>query len=225
MNKMKTTSLTREAILWVIILIPLAYLAWVWNGLPERVPVHFNLKGEADGWAGKTALIFIVLGTTALLNLILLAVPYIDPKRKLTHMGSKYHQLRFILVIFMAALAIFIIHNALNPDTFRLNVLFLLIGGLFVALGNYFQAVKPNYFIGIRTPWTLESEQVWRKTHRLGGILWIVGGLMLIALAFLPESGLQQVLLVATVALTVLVPVAYSFVAYRQERRQMGQHS
>lgn len=216
---MKTTSLTREILLWVIILIPLAYLAWMWNDLPERVPVHFNLKGEADGWAGKTAMIFIVLGTTALLNLILLAVPYIDPKRKLTYMGSKYHQLRFILVIFMTALTMFIIHNALNPDTLRLNVLFILIGGLFIALGNYFQAVKPNYFIGIRTPWTLESEQVWRKTHRLGGILWIVGGVLLIALAFLPESGLQQVLYIAVVALTVLIPVAYSFVEYRKEQR------
>jgi uncharacterized membrane protein len=224
MNKMKATSLSKEILLWVIILIPLAYLAWAWNDLPERVPVHFNLKGDADGWAGKTALIFIVLGITALLNLILLALPYIDPKRKLAHMGSKYHQLRFLLVVFMSALAVFIIHNALNPDAFRLNILFMLIGGLFIALGNYFQAVKPNYFIGIRTPWTLESEQVWRKTHRLGGILWIAGGLLLIVLAFLPESGLQQLLYIAVIALTVLFPVAYSFVEYRKEQR-LGQHS
>ncbi|PVY38572.1 SdpI family protein [Pontibacter virosus] len=165
---MKTNNLTRELILWTIVLIPLVYLALVWDRLPEQVPVHFNLKGEADGWAGKTAMIFIVLGTTALLNLILLAVPHIDPKRKLDHMGSKYHQLRFILIAFMAVLCIFLIHTALNPGTFRPSALFMLIGGLFIALGNYFQAVKPNYFIGIRTPWTLESEQVWRKTHRLG---------------------------------------------------------
>ncbi len=221
---MKTTSLTREILLWVIILIPLAYLAWVWNDLPEQVPVHFNSKGEADGWAGKTAMIFIVLATTALLNLILLAVPYIDPKRKLMYMGSKYHQLRFILIIFMTALALFIIHNALDPDTFRRNVLFMLIGGLFIALGNYFQAVKPNYFIGIRTPWTLESEQVWRKTHRLGGMLWIAGGLLLIVLAFLPQSVWQTVLFTVVIALTAIIPTIYSFVAYRQERRQMGQH-
>lgn len=221
---MKTTNLTREVILWAIISIPLVYLALAWPDLPERVPVHFNLKGETDGWAGKTALIFIVVGTTALLNLILLAVPYIDPKRKLNAMGSKYHQLRFILVVFMTALTLFIIHNAQNPETFRFNILIMLIGGLFVALGNYFQAVKPNYFIGIRTPWTLESEQVWRKTHRLGGILWIIGGLILIVLALLPQSGLQQVLFVITIGLVVLIPVAFSFVEYRKERR-LGQQS
>ncbi len=220
---MKTTGLTREIILWVIILIPLVYLAWVWNDLPERVPVHFNLKGEADGWAGKTAMIFIVLGTTALLNLILLAVPYIDPKRKLTYMGSKYHQLRFILVIFMTALAMFIIHSALNPDTFQLNALLILIGGLFIALGNYFQAVKPNYFIGIRTPWTLESEQVWRKTHRLGGILWIAGGLVMILLALFPDSVTRQAIFLATVAILVVVPLVYSFIEFRKEQRLQRQ--
>lgn len=220
---MKTKNLTREIILWAIVLIPLVYLALVWNRLPEQVAVHFNLQGEADGWASKSSLILVVMGTTALLNLIMLALPHIDPKRKLTQMGSKYHQLRFILVVFMAALSVFLIHHALNPDIARQNIHFLLIGGLFIALGNYFQAVKPNYFIGIRTPWTLESEQVWRRTHRLGGILWIVGGILLIALALLPEWGMQQALYITVIALTVLIPVVYSFMIYRQERRGLGQ--
>ena len=217
---MKANNLTREAILWVIVFIPLVYLAMVWDSLPEQVPVHFNWKGEADGWAGKTAMIFIVLGMTALLNLILLAVPYIDPKRKLNYMGSKYHQLRFILVIFMAALAMLLLHTAQSQDAFQRNALFILIGGLLIALGNYFQAVKPNYFIGIRTPWTLESEQVWRKTHRLGGILWIIGGILLILLSLLPADGLEHVLFIVILALLVLVPTVYSFIAYRKELRQ-----
>ncbi|MBD1396731.1 SdpI family protein [Pontibacter sp. JH31] len=216
---MKPTNRTKELILWGIVLVPLVYLAFVWSDLPERVPVHFNLKGEADGWADKPMLIFIVIGTTALLNIILLVVPHIDPKRKLEYMGSKYHQLRFILVFFMAAISSFIIYNALHPEAFTPNILFLLIGGLIIALGNYFQAVKPNYFIGIRTPWTLESEQVWRKTHRLGGILWIIGGILLMLLAVLPLSEVQHIIFVAIMALVVLIPVAYSFVAYRKEQR------
>lgn len=223
MNKMKPTTLTRELVLWGIILIPMAYLAFVWGELPERVPVHFDLKGEANGWAGKTALIGIVFFTTFALNLLLLIIPHIDPKRKLEYMGSKYHQLRFILVTFMAAISIFIIYNALHPDTFQLNILFLLLGGLFAALGNYFQAVKPNYFIGIRTPWTLESEQVWRKTHRLGGILWIAGGLLMIVLALFPDSGMREVLFLIVVAIMVLVPVVYSFVEFRKEQRLQRQ--
>lgn len=220
---MKSTNITKEIILWIIILIPLVYLALAWNGLPERVPVHFNLKGEADGWAGKTALIGIVFFMTVALNLLLLIIPYIDPKRKLEYMGSKYHQLRFILVVFMAALSVFLIYNATNQDAFQLNILFILLGGLFVALGNYFQAIKPNYFIGIRTPWTLESEQVWRKTHRIGGILWIAGGLIMIALALFPDSGIRQALFLVIVAVMVLVPVVYSFVEFRKEQRLQRQ--
>lgn len=216
---MKTKNLTREIILWVIICIPLVYLAVVWNSMPEQVPVHFNLKGEADGWAGKSTMILIVVGTTALLNLILLAVPYIDPKGKLKSMGSKYHQLRFILISFMAALCIFLIHTSLHSDTFKPNGLFILIGALLVALGNYFQAVKPNYFIGIRTPWTLESEQVWRKTHRLGGILWIIGGILLILLGALPIPGLEHIFFIVIIALVVLIPTIYSFTIYRKEQR------
>jgi uncharacterized membrane protein len=223
MNKMKPTSLTKEIITWIIVLVPFVYLGLVWNELPERVPVHFNVKGEADGWAGKTALIGIIFFTTVALNLLLLIIPAIDPKRKLAYMGSKYHQLRFIHVIFMAALSMFIIYNAINQDTFQLNILFILLGGLFVALGNYFQAIKPNYFIGIRTPWTLESETVWRKTHRLGGIIWIASGLMMIVLALFPDSGIRQALFLTTVAIMVVVPVTYSFIEFKKEQRLQKQ--
>jgi uncharacterized membrane protein len=217
---MRPTNLIKEVILWAIILIPFVYLSLVWNELPERVPVHFNLQGEADGWAGKTALISIVFFTTAAMNVLLLVIPNIDPKRKLEYMGNKYTQLRFILVIFMVALSVFLVYNATNPDTtFQLNILLLLIGGLFVALGNYFQAIKPNYFIGIKTPWTLESEQVWRKTHRLGGRIWIAGGLVVIVLSVFPESGIRQALFLAVVAVMVLVPIIYSYTESRREQR------
>ena len=220
---MKASSLTKEAILWLIILIPFAYMGLVWNELPEQVPVHFNLKGEADNWAGKTTLISIIFLSTVGLNLLLLVIPHIDPKRKLEYMGSKYDQLRFILVIFMAALAGFLVYNATHQDTFQLNILLLLLGAMFVALGNYFQAIKPNYFIGIRTPWTLESETVWRKTHRLGGRIWLAGGLVMMVLALIPDSGIRQTLFLANVAVLVLVPVIYSFIESRKEQR-LQQH-
>ena len=216
---MRPSNLIKEVILWGIILIPFVYLSLVWNELPERVPVHFNLRGEADGWAGKTALIGIVFFTTAAMNLLLLVIPNIDPKRKLEYMGNKYTQLRFILVIFMVALSVYLVYNATNPATFQLNILLLLIGGLFIALGNYFQAIKPNYFIGIKTPWTLESEQVWRKTHRLGGRLWIAGGLLMIVLSLFPDSGIRQALFLAIVVVLVLVPTIYSYTESRREQR------
>ena len=220
---MKTTSLTREIALWTIILVPFVYLALAWNELPERVPVHFNLEGQADGWAGKTALLGIVAITTVGMNLLLLIIPRIDPKRKLEYMGSKYDQLRFILIGFMAALSVFTIYNAIHVVTFQMNVLFILLGALFVALGNYFQAIRPNYFIGIRTPWTLESEHVWRRTHRLGGRLWVAGGLLMIVLALLPFNTFRQGSVLVIVGVLAVVPVVYSFLESRREQRMGGQ--
>lgn len=221
---MKTSKIVKESMLWVIILIPLAYLGFVWNELPEQVPLHFNIRGEADGWGSRQELFWLILLTTAGLNLLLLIIPAIDPKRKLQNMGSKYMQLRFILVIFMAAIGLYIISNAVREGGLQFNGLIILLGFFFALLGNYFQALKPNYFIGIRTPWTLESESVWRKTHRLGGRLWMVGGLGLVLLSFLPDTAVRHALFLALIGILALAPVLYSFIASKKQE-QLEQHS
>lgn len=217
---MKKNSILKEIMLWIIILIPFAYLGLVWNRLPEQVPMHFNIRGEADGWGSRQSLVWLLALTTIGLNLLLLLIPKIDPKRKLVYMGNKYNQLRYILVVFMAALAGFIIYNSMHPEgAFQFNVLLILTGAFFAMLGNYFQAIRPNYFIGIRTPWTLENETVWRKTHRLGGRIWIIGGLSLLLLAFLPDGDLRQALFLVLLGVMVLVPVAYSFIESRKQQQ------
>jgi len=223
---MKQLKFTREIILWLIMLIPVAYLTLSWEALPELVPVHFNLKGEADGWAGKSTLIWITLFATLGLYFLMLVIPRIDPKRKLDYMGDKYDQLRTLLVFFMSALVMFIIYHAQNQGTpANFNFLILLIGAMIAAFGNYFQAIKPNYFVGIRTPWTLESETVWRKTHRLGGRIWLAGGLLIMVLAFTTLPGIKEVLLLIIFATIALIPVVYSFLESRNEQRQNTAHS
>ena len=89
-------------------------------------------------------------------------------------MGNKLNYLRFALSLFMSAIAVFIIYSVQQSQS-KPTFIFILIGLLFTILGNYFKTIKPNYFIGIRTPWTLENEDVWKKTHLLGGKLWFVG--------------------------------------------------
>jgi len=222
---MKTSSLTREIIIWLIILIPFAYLGLSWNQLPDRIPVHFNLQGEANGWGSKSSLVGILFATTVLMNLLLLFIPKLDPKGKIENMGGKYDQMRLLMVLFMAALATFIVYNALivynapSQHSFNPNLLLILVGGLFVVLGNYFPALKPNYFIGIRTPWTLESETVWRKTHRMGGRLWLIGGIIIITAALLPYNNLRMIILVSTIVTITLIPTIYSFLELRKEQQ------
>ncbi|WP_229972479.1 SdpI family protein [Pontibacter harenae] len=149
----------------------------------------------------------------------MLFIPKLDPKGKIENMGSKYDWMRLLMVLIMAGLATFIIYNAQNQNAFNPNLLFILIGGLFVVIGNYFPALKPNYFIGIRTPWTLEGESVWKKTHRMSGPLWLFGGLAIIAASLLPYNSLRIVVFIAIVAIITLIPVAHSFLELRREKR------
>lgn len=217
---MKQRSTFLEILIWGVMLVPLSYLFLTWQELPDRVPIHFNLKGEADDWGSKNFLVGLILFMTLGMNLLLLIIPNIDPKDKLAHMGNKYHQLRLLLALFMAALAVFLVYSAKAGNLENTNFINLLIGALFIAFGNYFQAIKPNYFIGIRTPWTLESETVWRKTHRLGGRLWMLGGAVMCLSALLNDPSLRMVVFIATAAIVVLIPVIYSFIEQRKERRQ-----
>ena len=215
---MKRLSLPSEILLWVIALLPAVYLWLSWEQLPARVPVHFNLEGEANGWAGKAELAAVVLSTTLGINLLLLFIPAIDPKGRIRSMGSKYDALRIILVLFMVVFTFFIIHSAISTQSIQPELMLVLVGALLAVFGNYFQAIKPNYFIGIRTPWTLESDTVWRKTHRLSGRLWIVGGILIALLPLIPEEGLRKTIFYILIALLVLVPVGHSFIVYRQEK-------
>ncbi|WP_187263179.1 SdpI family protein [Pontibacter beigongshangensis] len=220
---MKKVNLRTEFFLWLVMLVPFVYLWLSWQELPARVPIHFNLQGEADGWADKSILIGLLLFITVGLYLLLLLLPKIDPKRKIEHTSPVYARIRVVLVLFMAALGVYSIYSASGQQAVNLNLILISIGVLVAALGNYLQSLKPNYFIGIRTPWTLESETVWRKTHRLSGPIWFAGGLLIALLALVDDSMVRQVLLIAIIAILVLVPVTYSYMESKKEKKLNSQ--
>lgn len=209
----------KESMLWVIMLLPFVYLANVWNILPEQVPTHFNMDGNADDWSSKTSLIYIIGGMVFGLYFLFLIIPVIDPKKKIEQMGDKYFTLRLMLTIFFSLLAIFIVYSGKEGDIKHPNFLFALIGILFTMLGNYFQTVRPNYFIGIRTPWTLESENVWKSTHRLGGKIWMVGGILIAVLAFIiSNNSLYSIIFGIIIFVMAVVPIVHSYLAYKKEK-------
>lgn len=192
------------------------YLAYYWGTLPAQVPVHWNIRGEIDGYGSKLTLIFLA-GLPLITYLALVIVPTIDPKGKLQQMGSKYHNIRLWLTVFMAALSLFIVYSARMAAEDNTYILVLLMGALFVVLGNYFKTIRANYFVGIRTPWTLESESVWKATHAMAGQLWFVGGII-VMLGSVALPGASAMVLLLLVALVIgLVPVAYSYWLFRQE--------
>ena len=202
----------------LIALLPFIYLAFIWNNLPDKIPMHWNGSGEIDRWGDKSELFMMLFMLTGISYFVFLIIPYIDPKQKLQNMGNKLNNLRLILGLFMSALAIYILYSV-QQKTSNPVLIFPLIGLLFAFLGNYFKTIKPNYFIGIRTPWTLENEDVWKKTHLLGGKLWFVGGLLM-AMTFVLPNKIQFYTFMGITAVISIVPIVYSYLEFKKTKNQ-----
>ena len=211
--------LKKELPLIGIVLLPFLYLAYIWNQLPEQVPLHYDIKGEVNRYGDKSELILIPILLPLLIYVIFLVVPYIDPKKQIQKMGNKYQSLKLILTTFMSALALYIIHTTKTGSFGNPNVMFLIIGAMYVILGNYFKTIKANYFIGIRTPWTLESESNWNETHRLGGKVWFVGGLLVIVCSLLLDAEINFKVFMGITIIIALIPIVYSYLLYRKQQK------
>ena len=210
-------NLKKELPLILLAVVPFVYLAVIWGQLPETVPLHWNAEGEVDRYGSRKELWMIPLMTSGLIYLLMLVIPGIDPKKRIQEMGAKYTQLRYALVAAMSALAVVIIYMVERGERGGFTPVLVIVGLLFAVLGNYMKTVRPNYFIGIRTPWTLESPEIWNDTHRLAGKLWFAAGLAIVLLPFLVEGPLQVYLLIGLVLLISLIPVVYSYLQFRKQ--------
>jgi uncharacterized membrane protein len=207
----------RELILWVFLIIPFLYLYQIWNQLPEIVPTHFNLSGEADGWSSKKSLIYLPGFLGIGIYLMMLFLPRIDPKKNISLKDNKYFGIRFFMACFFSMLSTYILYTSLAGSISNTPLLFGFIGGLFAVLGNYFKNIKPNYFIGIRTPWTLEDERVWYNTHKLGSKVWIIGGLgLLIISIFIQNEKVFLPLFLFILLIMVFIPIIYSYIDFKK---------
>ncbi len=206
----------KEAVLWILILIPFAYLATIWKTLPEIVPTHFGLDGTPNGWSNKHSLIYII-GVMGLgIYVLMLLIPRFDPKKKIEQMGDKYYSIRLIMGLLISSISLYLLYVG-NKGEINQNILIALIGAFFTGFGNFLQTVKPNYFIGIRTPWTLENETIWKRTHRLAGRIWMIGGLTIILMTILTKNNYWLgILFISITAILVIIPVAYSYIEFKK---------
>ena len=214
--------LKKELPYLLIIAIPFIYLAYIWTDLPDTVPMHWNFKGEVDRWGEKSSVIMIPFILPVLIYIIFTVVPFIDPKKKIQQMGNKYNHLKFIITLFMSVLALFILYSVKNPETENPNLIILLIGVLYAVLGNYMKVLKANYFIGIRTPWTLESEIVWKKTHLLTGKLWFIGGLIIIGSSLIFGNQINNSIFLSITAIIVAIPFIYSYIIFKKTEKNIN---
>lgn len=207
--------ITRTNILSLgLVILSFGMAAALYNRLPESVPTHWNARGDADGFTAKPWGPFVLPLTMAGVYVLLIIIPRISPR------GYRVERFQNVFEIIQAALLAFL---------FMVTMLALLAGVgtpvpmdraihagtglLFIVLGNFMGKVTKNFFVGIRTPWTLASDEVWLRTHRLGGKLFVIAGLGLLASGLL---GGGVVPLLVAVGIAAGIPVVYSYVLYRR---------
>ena len=212
-------NIKKEIPLLIVVLIPFVYLAYIWSSLPDTVPLHWNYKGEIDDWGNKSSLIFITFLLSGLTYILFTVIPFIDHKKRIQTMGNKYHNLKFLMVLFMSALAVFIIYSAKEQSITNPSFIYLAIGLLFMLLGNYMKIIKANYFIGIRTPWTLEYESIWKSTHKLASKIWFVGGLAIVISSLTTNKDFNGIFFISVITLLAIIPVVYSYMEYRKLKK------
>ncbi len=210
-------------LVWIFFLAPGIYLAVAWNSIPETVALHFDWNGKADRYGSRKELLIMtaVLSGMCLVVYFLLSNIYrIDPKRYAAENKLRLQRLAFGAVVFISALLCLIIYNSAHGIIrFRSGLLLGGVGLLFAFIGNYLPNLKPNYFAGLRLPWTLESEENWRKTHALMGRLWFIGGLFLaIVCLFLPDKPAMIVFFAVMITITA-IPIGFSYRLYAQQKK------
>ena len=188
-----------------------------WPYLPEHVVTHWNASGVPNGysprWLAATLLPAIIVGVWGLAQIF----PKIDPRSvNYARFIDTYWLVMNAILVFMGAVHAVILGNGVGWALPVEKLVPAGVGLLFAMLGNYLSRVQPNWFLGIRTPWTLSSDKVWRKTHRIGGALFVVGGIGMVAIAFLPPA-IAFHALVAIVVLVAGVPVVLSYIFWRKE--------
>ncbi|MEG0769764.1 MAG: SdpI family protein [Ruthenibacterium sp.] len=210
-----------EAAVWVAALLPFALTAAVYAHLPPQIPVHWGISGAIDAYGPKAAAwLFPVLAF--LVAALLKWMPRLDPKREsYAKFKTGYRAFRLVFALFFLVMTATTLYAAFAPAALPVGrIITLCLGAVFCVLGNYMPKFRHNYFCGMRTPWTLASEEVWVATHRMAGPLWFAGGLALMAAALLPLS--QSVLFVIVMALVflfTLVPCVYSYFLYQKTQK------
>ncbi len=194
--------------------------AAVYGRLPERSPVHWNLAGEVDRYGSRLEAALLLPAMMLVLAALIPVLPKIDPR------GANYEKFRPTYHLVMNAVLTFmlVVHGvllaaALGHPVPVTRLVPVAIGLFLMLIGNVMPRTRPNWMFGIRTPWTLSSDRVWERTHRMGGYLLLAAGLVTLLSAALPDPRRSGTLMGAAIAAAALGSIVYSYVVWRQERR------
>ena len=211
-----------EVLQWLVIAAMFAVGALVWPVVPDQIPLHWNLFGRVDRYGGKLEGLFLLPAITLVIAVGLRLLPRVDPN------GARYAQfvgafavMRLAVAVALAGIYGAIVLSALGVEVNTGLLSGVLVGALLVVTGAVMDQLQPNWFIGIRTPWTLSSEESWRATHRAGKWVFIAMGLAFV-LAGLIQTAWALAVATALTVIGVLGLVVYSYRVWSKSARRAG---
>ena len=226
---MKLNGLKNEWLQLLIVAAPFCVAGLLWDKIPDWVPTHWNARGQVDGYSTKVFGTFLLPMINVCVALFLLLLPRIDPKltkydaEMRTGIWRTVKIIRLAITGFMSLVAFAMMAAAIGAfkDGAQFNlVIYAGISLLFIVMGNFMSKLRPNYFVGVRTPWTLESKEVWAKTHRLAGRLMVLGGfLMLVLCLVIPSEQFAFFVMLPITVIMSFVSILYSYLTFRKEGR------
>lgn len=193
----------------VLTVLPIVFGLFMWNILPDTITTHWGINGEPDGWSSKAfTIIFIPIFLLAV-HWICIFVTAFCTKEKDAGKKAINMVLWICPVIALVCMSmVYAVALGMNIDIGLIAPL--LVGIMFIIIGNYLPKCKRNYVIGIKMPWTLNSDENWYHTHRFGGALWVMGGIVMIVTALLK----MPVISFIVIFLLIIIPIVYSYVYY-----------
>ena len=199
----------------IIILLPILVGAIIWDYLPKEIAIHWNMDGESDGFSGRIFAIFGIPIIVFIIHWILVFFTVHDPKNK--EQSSKvFNMVLWFLPIISLIVSGFIYGIALGYDISIDIMVRVLLGFMFLVLGNYMPKCKQNHTIGVKVKWTLKNEENWNKTHRFAGRLWVFGGVIILSTMLVPMDNIMNVFFVLILFIA-FGPIIYSYAYYRKQ--------
>lgn len=188
--------------------------------MPDRVPTHWNIRGEVDGYGSKYINLFLMPSIALVAYLLMSFLPAIDPFRKNYEKFAKpYLYFKIFLAFFFVYLEIFLLYSSVRFSPPQGSLMFAIPFSLLLCfIGWILPQLKRNFFIGIRTPWNLISDENWKKTHDFGGKTFLLAGIASLVAAFF-GSVPGFVVLIASVFIAAFAAVIYSYLIYRKEKK------
>lgn len=203
--------------IWILFVVTMLIGAISYSYLPEQIPIHFNAAGEIDNYGGRIS-IFLAPGVILAMTLLAEFFRNADPKKSsYDKFNKQYYLIFFLTSLLMLVIQLYTIAVSLKMKILNINaVMPVAVGLLFAIIGNSMPKFKQNYFAGIKTSWTLADEEVWFKTHRLGGKIWFIGGILMMLSSILPDN-MKMFVFFGVVIILSIVPIGYSYIIYKKK--------